>query len=88
MTFWAVRAGKHGDVEEYAIDQGVVAIGWDEVGDLASLTTREAIFGLLTEIHPDKKISTFRIPKPHDSWRSRLHTPQAAERCRDWSHKR
>jgi restriction system protein len=61
MTFWGVRAGKHGGAEEYALENEAVVVGWDEMGDLAQLPTKESLQNKLAELHPHAKIGTLRI---------------------------
>ena len=42
-TLWGIHAGKTGDAESLFIDNKIIALGWSEVGDLASIPkTREA----------------------------------------------
>jgi restriction system protein len=31
MTLWVVRAGRHGEQEQTAIDYNLVTIGWNEL---------------------------------------------------------
>ena len=33
MTVWVVRAGRDGQREEFALDNNMVLIGWDELSD-------------------------------------------------------
>jgi len=35
MSVWLVRAGKNGEREDFALENGVAVIGWDELPDLA-----------------------------------------------------
>lgn len=43
MTLWVVRAGKHGENENYALDRGCVTVGWEDLGDLSPNGDREAL---------------------------------------------
>lgn len=52
MKVWLVRAGRYGEREELALEQGLAVVGWDEVGDLSGATTREAVKKLLEAAHP------------------------------------
>lgn len=61
MAFWVVRAGKHGGNEDYAINNNVVVVGWDDIGDLSQISDREAIQKLVQETYPDESIGTQRI---------------------------
>jgi len=39
-TFWGIHAGKTGDAESPFEKKNVVAIGWEQMGDLSQLHTR------------------------------------------------
>jgi predicted Mrr-cat superfamily restriction endonuclease len=43
MAFWVVRAGKHGVNEDYTVESNAVVIGWEKVGDLSAISTKEAM---------------------------------------------
>jgi restriction system protein len=53
-----VRAGRHGEGENEALDSGVVGIGWPEVGDLSGVTASHGIRGRLDAAYPGAKPST------------------------------
>ncbi len=40
-TFWGIHAGKTGDAETLFESKSVVAIGWEQMGDLSGLKTRD-----------------------------------------------
>ncbi len=61
MTFWVVRAGKHGEAEAYAIENTCVVIGWDDLEDLSSLSDRDSLQQLVTSTYPDESVGTIRI---------------------------
>jgi restriction system protein len=42
MSLWVVRAGRHGEQEETAINDGLVCHAWNELGDYSGLT-RDAL---------------------------------------------
>jgi restriction system protein len=50
---WLVRGGEVGDREEPAFTQGLVIIGWNEVGDLSSCMTRESVRQALSAAYPE-----------------------------------
>jgi restriction system protein len=52
MTVWMVRAGTVGEREDTALEQGIACIGWDEIPDLSTHRSREAIEKLLRRAHP------------------------------------
>jgi restriction system protein len=55
VSVWLVRAGRYGEREEMALNNNVAAIGWIEMQDMSSITSREELKDLLSEIYPDKK---------------------------------
>lgn len=58
MAIWLVRAGKHGEREEAALQKGLAIIGWDNLPDLSSLNTREELAQLMREMYPDESSKT------------------------------
>jgi len=58
MTLWMVRAGRHGEREQEAIEKGFVAIGWDELPDLSELSSREELASLYRKLYPNAKKRT------------------------------
>jgi len=61
MTFWVVRAGRHGENEDYALQEGLVSIGWEGIGDISRIHDREALQGLVDKTYPDENNSTTRV---------------------------
>lgn len=61
MTFWVVRAGRHGENEAYAIENNVVVIGWDDINDLTGLADRDALQRRIEEVHPTRTAATTRV---------------------------
>jgi len=55
MTFWLVRAGRYGEREQFAIEQNLAVIGWEELLDLSELKTRDELTDLLADTYPDEK---------------------------------
>lgn len=66
MTLWLIRAGKHGEREEFALENNVAVIGWDEIPDIANIKTRDVLWKLLHESHADQKDKTLK------NWESQL----------------
>ncbi|MET3575510.1 restriction endonuclease [Bhargavaea ullalensis] len=58
MTLWLVRAGKNGEQEESALTNNVAVIGWEELPDLSSITTRENLRELFEQTYPESKKNT------------------------------
>jgi len=40
MAVWMVRAGRGGEREDVALREGLAVIGWDELPDLSTMTSR------------------------------------------------
>jgi len=58
MAVWVVRAGRYGERETTALGNNAVVIGWKELPDLASITTREQLDQLCRELYPQEKPNT------------------------------
>jgi MoxR-like ATPase len=50
---WIIRAGRQGQNEELALEQGVAVIGWQELGDLSDGPDREELKSLVEQYWPD-----------------------------------
>lgn len=66
MTLWVARAGKYGERENFALENNVVAIGWDDMPDLSEIRSRDQLKDLLMETYPDEN------PKRIKNWESQL----------------
>jgi restriction system protein len=55
MSLWLVRAGKHGEQEQGAIENNIVTIGWNELPDLSNVKSREELAELYYQVHPTTK---------------------------------
>ena len=55
MSLWLVRAGRHGEQEQGALDSSVVTIGWNELPDLSGMKTKSELTRLYMQIHPMAK---------------------------------
>ena len=54
MTLWMVRAGKYGEQEQAAIQHNLIAIGWIEIPDLASIRSKDELYTVYYENNPAK----------------------------------
>lgn len=61
MTMWVVRAGRDGAREQFALENGFVVVGWDEVPDLSLVQSRQALAADLQSIYRDRQTSTLRV---------------------------
>jgi restriction system protein len=55
MTAWVIRAGRHGEREQWCLESGVAGGGWEEVGDLSACSSREDVRALLDIALPGTK---------------------------------
>ena len=60
MTVWVARAGKYGERENQALEEGRTFIGWGELGDLSRTKSKKEIQELLEVAYPDMKAGTMR----------------------------
>ena len=58
MALWLVRAGREGEVEDFAIEKGFAVISWDELPDLKDLRSREQLHAIMRDTYPDAKPNT------------------------------
>ena len=50
---WLVRGGEEGEREEVALGEGLVIVGWNELGDLSGCDTREGVRQALRAAYPE-----------------------------------
>ena len=55
MSVWLVRAGRHGEREDIALNNNVAAIGWVEMPDMSDVKTKDELRELYMGIYPEKK---------------------------------
>ncbi len=53
MTLWLIRAGKHGEDENTALNRGLAIIGWHEMPDVSDIQSYEDMKQKHSEIYPD-----------------------------------
>ena len=61
MAVWLVRAGRHGQNEDFAIERRCAVIGWDELPDLSGVQNRDEIRELLAREHPEASNSSLGV---------------------------
>jgi restriction system protein len=66
MAVWLVRAGEHGEQEDFAIQKGFAVVGWDELPDLSPIKSREDLAQLMKKTYPDQP------PKRLINWTGQL----------------
>lgn len=54
-TAWMIRAGRHGEREEFALETGLLGTGFGEVPDLTQTTEREQVKRLVRDAYPGAK---------------------------------
>ncbi|WP_199547873.1 CBS domain-containing protein [Streptomyces sp. N35] len=52
MRAWTVRAGRDGEREQAALDDGLIIAGWPGSGDLTEATTRDEIRAVVQDSYP------------------------------------
>ena len=68
MTLWVVRAGRHGEQENFALENNVVVVGWNDISDLSTIKDEDELRQHLIDAYPDENHKTVGI------WRSQLWT--------------
>ncbi len=61
MTLWLVRAGRHGEREVFNLQNKLVSIGWEDVGDLSNIHNKETIKTLLEETYPTRSKNSIQV---------------------------
>jgi restriction system protein len=54
MAFWLVRAGRHGEQEQAALEHNVTTIGWNDLPDLSNIMDRESLKQLYSKVLPQE----------------------------------
>lgn len=57
---WLVRAGANGAQERLALDESIAVIGWDDLGDLSSIRSREALESLFVQTYGGDNVNRLR----------------------------
>jgi len=52
MSLWVVRAGRYGEQQETALNEGVVCHGWNELPDYSGCKSREELRALYEKTYP------------------------------------
>ncbi|MGW1974315.1 CBS domain-containing protein [Streptomyces sp. NPDC001889] len=67
MRAWVVRAGENGERESTALEEGVLLVGWQGLGDLAATGTRDEIKAAVAAAYPDEG------PYTVGNWTGQIH---------------
>lgn len=54
-TAWLIRAGRHGENEDFNLDKGLAGFDWPEIPDLRQVASREELGELIRDAIPDAK---------------------------------
>jgi restriction system protein len=54
MAVWLVRAGEHGEQEDFALQHGLAVIGWNQLPDLSPIKSREDLAQLMKKTYADE----------------------------------
>lgn len=60
MKLWLVRAGRRGEYEDVAKDMNLVIVGWEELTELSTLSSKESLLERLSEAYPQEKQNTLK----------------------------
>jgi len=52
MSLWVIRAGRHGEQQGTALQEGLVCHGWNELPDYSALQTRDELRELYAKTYP------------------------------------
>jgi restriction system protein len=55
MALWLVRAGRAGEQETNCLTENFVTIGWTDLPDLSSFSTKEELKKIYSEMYPNEK---------------------------------
>jgi restriction system protein len=70
MSLWLVRAGRHGEQEQGALEMDVVTIGWNEFSDLSKVRNKDELFDLYEKVYSDRATNKNRaINEVGQVWR-------------------
>lgn len=67
-AIWLVRAGRYGDQEQEALDNNIVTIGWNELGNISTCKNKEEFFAFFEKVYPNEKPKAI-INKANQVWR-------------------
>lgn len=59
---WVIRAGAHGEHEQWNLDHGRATVGWSEVGDIGKCSSKIEILKLLFQTYPgdpEKRLTNY-----------------------------
>ena len=55
---WLIRAGRHGEREDFNLENGMAGVGWDDLPDLAGVSSREELAEMIREALPGSSNAT------------------------------
>jgi restriction system protein len=53
LAFWLVRAGRHGEQEQGALEHNVTTIGWNDMPDVSKMNSKEELKELYLKLNPN-----------------------------------
>jgi len=53
MNIWLIRAGRHGEREDFALENGVAVIGWGDLQSLRAVKSRDELKDRLRDVYPN-----------------------------------
>ncbi|MED4061107.1 restriction endonuclease [Priestia megaterium] len=67
-AIWLVRAGRYGDQEQAALDNDIVTIGWNELGNISNYESKESFITFFETTYPNQKPKAI-TNKANQVWR-------------------
>ncbi|MFP3667768.1 restriction endonuclease [Priestia sp. SIMBA_032] len=67
-AIWLVRAGRYGSQEQAALDNDIVTIGWNDLGDISNYQDKEDFFAFFETTYPNEKPKAI-MNKANQVWR-------------------
>lgn len=69
-AIWLVRAGSHGEHEQNCLENNIVIIGWEELGDIQNIKDKGELIKQFEQTYPNQKPKA-RLNKANQVWRFR-----------------
>jgi len=60
MTLWVARAGRHGEQEHFALENGVIVADYPDLGDLSNIKSKDELVDMLRTARPNNKERTLK----------------------------
>ena len=61
-TVWTVKGGRHGEREELMLGEGLLGGGWDALGSLESINSKDELAEVYRRAYPDSSERPSHLP--------------------------